>query len=126
MTAYDDSNLFARILRGEIPCSKVHETEHALAFRDINPQAPVHVLVIPKGPYVSWDDFAATAPPAAQAGYVAAIGETAKILGVDATGYRLITNHGEDAHQEVMHLHVHILAGGRLGPMVAGGLQPQA
>ena len=125
MTAYNDGNLFARILRGEIPCSKVHETEHALAFKDINPQAPVHVLVIPKGPYVSWDDFAAGAPPTAQAGYVAAIGETAKILGVDATGYRLITNHGEDAHQEVMHLHVHILAGGRLGPMVAGGLQPQ-
>ena len=125
MTAYDDGNLFARILRGEIPCSRVHETEHALAFRDINPQAPVHVLVIPKGPYVSWADFAAGAPPAAQAGYVAAIGETAKILGVDATGYRLIANHGEDAHQEVMHLHVHILAGGQLGPMVAGGLQPQ-
>lgn len=125
MTAYDDNNLFARILRGEIPCSKVHETDHALAFRDINPQAPVHVLVIPKGPYVSWDDFAANAPPAAQAGYVAAIGETAKLLGVDATGYRLITNHGADAQQEVMHLHVHILAGGRLGPMVAGGLQPQ-
>ena len=125
MTAYDDNNLFARILRGEIPCSKVHETDHALAFRDINPQAPVHVLVIPKGPYVSWDDFAANAPPAVQAGYVAAIGETAKLLGVDATGYRLITNHGADAQQEVMHLHVHILAGAQLGPMVAGGLQPQ-
>lgn len=125
MTAYDDNNLFARILRGEIPCSKVHETEHALAFRDINPQAPVHVLVIPKGPYISWDDFAANAPPAVQAGYVAAIGETAKLLGVDATGYRLITNHGGDAQQEVMHLHVHILGGARLGPMVAGGLQPQ-
>ncbi len=125
MTAYDDSNLFARILRGEIPCTKVHETGHALAFKDINPQAPVHVLVIPKGPYVSWADFAANAPPAAQAGYVAAIGETAALLGVDATGYRLITNHGDDAQQEVMHLHVHILAGAQLGPMVAGGLQPQ-
>lgn len=120
MTAYDDGNPFAGILRGEIPCDRVHETEHALAFRDINPQAPVHVLVIPKGRYVSWDDFSANAPAAVQAGYVAAIGETARALGVEATGYRLLTNHGEDASQDVMHLHVHILAGAPLGPMLAG------
>ncbi len=118
MTGYDHDNLFARILRGEIPCDKVHETEHALAFRDIRPQAPVHVLVIPKGPYVSWDDFSANAPAAEQAGYVAAIGETARILGVDATGYRLLANHGADAQQEVMHLHVHVLAGAVLGPVL--------
>lgn len=118
MTAYDDDNLFARILRGEIPCDKVHETEHALAFRDIRPQAPVHVLVIPKGPYVSWDDFSANASAAERAGYVAAIGETARILGVDATGYRLLANHGADAQQEVMHLHVHVVAGTVLGPML--------
>ena len=114
---YDDGNLFAKILRGEIPCDKVHETEHALAFRDINPQAPVHVLVVPKGSYVSWDDFSAEASPEVQAGYAAAIGETARVLGVHETGYRLIANHGNDAHQEVPHLHTHILAGEPLGPM---------
>ncbi len=122
--AYDNQNIFAKILRGEIPCTRVHETEHALAFRDINPQAPVHVLVIPKGPYVSWDDFAANAPAAEQADFVAAIGATARVLGVDAGGYRLIANHGRDSHQEVFHLHVHILAGEPLGPMLEGGHLP--
>ena len=122
--AYDSQNVFAKILRGEIPCSKVHETDHALAFRDINPQASVHVLVIPKGPYVSWDDFAANAPAKEQADFVAAIGATARLLGVDKAGYRLIANHGGDSHQEVFHLHVHILAGEPLGPMLEGGHLP--
>ena len=122
--AYDDQNIFAKILRGEIPCSKVYESDHALAFHDINPQAPVHVLVIPKGAYVSWADFSANAPAELQAGYVAAIGETARVLGVDATGYRLIANHGRDSHQEVFHLHTHILAGEPLGPMLEGGHLP--
>ncbi|MEX2454213.1 MAG: histidine triad nucleotide-binding protein [Rhodospirillaceae bacterium] len=122
--AYDDQNIFAKILRGEIPCTRVHETAHSLSFRDINPQAPVHVLVIPKGAYVSWDDFAAEASPEEQADYVAAIGATARALGVAAGGYRLIANHGRDAHQEVFHLHTHILAGERLGAMLEGGHLP--
>jgi len=122
--AYDTENVFAKILRGEIPCSKVHETDHALAFQDINPQANVHVLVIPKGAYVSWDDFSANASATEQADYVAAIGATARELGVDKTGYRLLANHGRDSHQEVPHLHVHILAGQPLGPMLEGGDLP--
>jgi len=122
--AYDTENVFAKILRGEIPCSKVHETDHALAFQDINPQAKVHVLVIPKGAYVSWDDFSANASATEQADYVAAIGAPARELGVDKTGYRLLANHGRDSHQEVPHLHVHILAGQPLGPMLEGGDLP--
>jgi len=122
--AYDTENVFAKILRGEIPCSKVHETDHALAFQDINPQAKVHVLVIPKGAYVSWDDFSANASATEQADYVAAIGATARELGVHKTGYRLLANHGRDSHQEVPHLHVHILAGQPLGPMLEGGDLP--
>jgi len=121
---YDDQNVFAKILREELPCNKVHETEHALAFQDIAPQAAVHVLVIPKGAYVSWDDFAANAGPEEQAGYVATIGATARALGVDKSGYRLLANHGHDSHQEVPHLHVHILAGQPLGPMLEDGDQP--
>lgn len=116
--AYDDGNVFARILRGEIPCSKVYENEHALAFRDIEPQAPVHVLVIPKGRYVSIDDFGTQATPAEQAGFLRAIAETAKQLGVGTDGYRILANHGHDAHQEVPHFHVHIFAGRELGPML--------
>ena len=116
--SYDDNNVFAKILRGEIPCKKVHETEHALAFHDINPQAPVHVLVIPKGRYVGMDDFAANATPAEQAGLVRAIGETARILGVDKDGYRTLANYGRHGHQEVPHLHFHIFAGRQLGRML--------
>ena len=116
---YDDNNIFARILRGEIPCKRVHETPHALAFHDINPQAPTHVLVIPKGPYRSWADFSATAPDAEIAGFVRAVGETAKLLGLEAPGYRLLANAGVDAHQEVPHLHVHVFGGKALGPMLA-------
>ncbi|TVR83984.1 MAG: histidine triad nucleotide-binding protein [Rhodospirillales bacterium] len=116
--AYDESNVFAKMLRGEIPCNKVYEDDYALAFHDIHPQAPVHVLVIPKGPYVSMDDFTQDAPAEAVAGFFKAIGAAARQLGVDQTGYRIVANTGKDAHQEVMHFHVHIFAGGRLGPML--------
>ncbi|MEE2996050.1 MAG: HIT domain-containing protein [Pseudomonadota bacterium] len=122
--AYDDQNVFAKILRGELPCNRVYETDHALAFQDIAPQAQVHVLVIPKGPYLSWDDFSANASAAEQADYVVAIGATARELGVNISGYRLLANHGRDAHQEVPHLHVHILAGQPLGPMLEDGNLP--
>ena len=116
--SYDPTNIFARILRGEIPCSKAHETEHALAFHDIAPQAPVHVLVIPKGSYVSSDDFHDRAGDAEIAGFWRAVGETARALGVDRNGYRLLANHGRDARQEVPHFHVHICAGADLGRMI--------
>lgn len=116
--AYDRNNIFARILRGEIPCSKVMENEHALAFHDINPQAPIHILVIPKGAYVSFDDFSATATPDEIAGFVRAVGEVARTQGVAVSGYRLLANHGSDAHQEVSHFHVHIFGGRRLGRML--------
>jgi len=116
--AYDKDNIFARILRGEIPCKRVHETDHALAFHDINPQAPVHVLVIPKGPYRSWADFSAGASEAEIVGFVRAVGEVAKLLELEAPGYRLLANAGLDAHQEVPHLHVHLFGGRPLGPML--------
>lgn len=116
---YDDSNIFARILRGEIPCQRVHETPHALAFHDINPQAPTHVLVIPRRPWRSWADFSAHASEAEIAGFVRAVGETARLLGLEVPGYRLLANAGLDAHQEVPHLHVHIFGGRPLGPMLA-------
>lgn len=108
--AYDDQNIFAKILRGEIPCKKVYEDDHALAFHDINPLAPVHVLVIPKGAYVSMDDFSAKATDAEIAGFVRAVGHVARELGVTESGYRILANHGRDAHQEVPHLHIHIFA----------------
>ena len=116
---YDEGNIFARILRGEIPCKRVHETPHALAFHDLNPQAPTHVLVIPKGPYRSWADFSATASDAEIAGFVRAVGEAAKLLELEEPGYRLLANAGTDAHQEVPHLHVHVFGGRALGPMLA-------
>jgi histidine triad (HIT) family protein len=116
---YDESNIFARILRGEIPCSKVYEDEHALAFNDINPQAPTHILVIPKGPYVSWDDFSDRGSAEEIAGFVRAVGKVAREAGLVQPGYRLLANTGRDSHQEVPHLHVHIFAGGALGPMLA-------
>ncbi len=108
---YDDSNIFARILRGEIPCRKVFEDEFALAFHDINPQAPVHILVIPKGRYVSWDDFAATADDAMIAGFVRAVGTVARDNGLVEPGYRMLANVGQHGHQEVPHLHVHLFGG---------------
>ena len=116
---YDDTNIFARILRGEIPAARVYEDDHALAFNDINPQAPTHVLVIPKGRYVSWDDFSVRASDAEIAGFIRAVGTVARAAGLVTPGYRLLANIGHDAHQEVPHLHVHILAGRPLGPMLA-------
>jgi histidine triad (HIT) family protein len=116
---YDDSNVFAKILRGEIPAKRVYEDEHALAFHDITPWAPTHILVIPKGAYVSWDDFSARATEAEIAGYVRAVGQVARDQGLVAPGYRLLANTGPDSHAEVPHLHVHILAGRPLGPMLA-------
>jgi histidine triad (HIT) family protein len=115
---YDPDNIFARILRGEIPCAKVYEDEWALAFNDIRPQAPTHVLVIPKSAYVSWDDFSANASAEEIAGYVRAIGIVARQLGVVESGYRLLSNAGLNSHQEVPHLHVHLFAGRKLGPML--------
>jgi histidine triad (HIT) family protein len=119
---YDDQNIFAKILRAEIACTKVFETEHTLAFNDISEQAPHHVLVIPKGPYVCYDHFAAKASDAEIIDYTRAIGAICKQLGLEpgdgGDGYRLIANSGNDAVQEVMHLHVHILAGRMLGRML--------
>ncbi len=116
---YDDQNIFAKILRGEIPCNKVHEDDHVLAFEDINPQAPTHVLVIPKGAYVSWDDFSAQADDAEIAGFVRGVGHVARMLGLVEPGYRLLANVGHHGHQEVPHLHVHLFGGQPLGPMLA-------
>ena len=115
---YDDTNIFARILRGELPASRVYEDEHALAFHDINRQAPTHILVVPKGAYVSWDDFSARASDAEIAGFVRAVGTVAREAGLVAPGYRLLANTGIDSHQEVPHLHVHVFAGRRLGRML--------
>jgi diadenosine tetraphosphate (Ap4A) HIT family hydrolase len=116
---YDESNIFARILRGEIPARKVYEDEHAFAFHDIHPQAPVHILVIPKGAYVSWDDFSERAPAEEIAGFVRAVGRIAREQGLVAPGYRLLANVGMNSGQEVPHLHVHLFGGRPLGPMLA-------
>lgn len=116
---YDENNIFARILRGEIPCRKVHENAFALAFHDINPQADVHVLVIPKGPYVSFADFCADAPDALVTGFFRTVAEVAQELGLVESGYRLLANSGVHAHQEVPHFHVHLFGGHALGPMLA-------
>ena len=115
---YDDSNIFARILRGEIPCKKVYEDEWALAFHDINPQAPNHVLVLPKGKYCSLADFSASAGEAEVAGFVRAVGKVAQLLGLEAPGYRVLFNMGADSGQEVPHLHAHIFGGRKLGRML--------
>ncbi len=116
---YDDENIFAKILRGEIPSRRVYEDAHAIAFHDINPQAPTHILVIPRGRYVSWDDFSARATDAEIGGFVRAVGTVARAAGLVAPGYRLLANTGLAAHQEVPHLHVHIFAGRPLGPLLA-------
>jgi diadenosine tetraphosphate (Ap4A) HIT family hydrolase len=117
--AYDRTNIFARILRGEIPCNKVYEDEFALAFHDIHPQAPVHVLVIPKGEFVALADFCATAPSSLIEGYFRAVGQVAGQLGLVEPGFRALFNAGANAGQEVPHLHVHLLGGKALGPMLA-------
>jgi histidine triad (HIT) family protein len=116
--AYDENNIFAKIIRGEIPCNKVYEDDYALAFHDINPQTPTHVLVIPKGPYVSSDDFSEKASDAEIAGLMRAVGKVARDLGAVAGGYRMLSNHGRDAHQEVPHFHIHVFAGKDLGRMI--------
>jgi len=116
---YDDGNIFARILRGEIPASRVYEDEHVLAFNDINPLSPTHILVIPKGPYVSWDDFSERAGSDEIVAFVRAVGKIAREAGLVDGGYRLLANAGIDAGQEVPHLHVHVFAGRPLGPMLA-------
>ena len=116
---YDDTNIFARILRGELPSRRVYENEHALAFHDVNPQAPVHVLVIPKTQHVSLADFAAHASAETVAGFFRAVAAVAQELGLEDPGYRILANMGRDAHQEVPHFHVHIFGGRPLGPMLA-------
>jgi diadenosine tetraphosphate (Ap4A) HIT family hydrolase len=116
---YDDSNIFARILRGELPANTVYEDEHVLAFHDVNPQAAVHILVIPKGKYVSWDDFSERASEAEIAGFVRAVGKVARDAGMVVQGYRLLANIGKRSGQEVAHLHVHIFGGQPLGPMLS-------
>jgi diadenosine tetraphosphate (Ap4A) HIT family hydrolase len=115
---YDENNIFARILRDEIPSKRVYEDEHALAFHDINPLAPTHILVIPKGPYVSWDDFSARGSDAEIAGFVRAVGKVAREAGLVEDGYRLLANTGPNSGQEVPHLHVHIFGGRPLGRMI--------
>lgn len=115
---YDDRNIFAKILRGEIPCQRVYEDEFSLAFHDINPQAPIHILVIPKGDYVSWDDFSARAGDAEIAGFIRAVGHVAREQGLVEPGYRLLANTGPNSHQEVPHLHVHVFGGRPMGPML--------
>jgi diadenosine tetraphosphate (Ap4A) HIT family hydrolase len=117
---YDDQNIFARILRGEIPSRKVYEDGYALAFHDINPQAPTHVLVIPKGPFCSFADFSAKASADEIVGFIRAVGTIAKDLGLEAPGYRLLANMGDHGGQEVPHFHVHLFGGRPLGRMIAG------
>ncbi len=116
---YDDDNIFARILRGELPCNKVYEDEWSLAFHDIRPQAPVHVLVIPKGRWVGWEDFTAAASSDEIAGFTRAIGTVTRELGLAEPGYRLMVNMGQHGHQEVPHLHVHIFGGRQFRLMIA-------
>jgi len=117
--AYDPNNIFAKILRGEAPCTKVYEDEFALAFYDIHPDAPVHVLVVPKGQYASFDDFAGFAPAEMVKGFFVAVRRVAAQLGLTENGYRIISNHGPHANQVVHHFHVHILGGRPLGGLVA-------
>ena len=118
-TVYDPNNIFARILRGEIPCRKVYEDDHALAFHDIAPQAPVHVLVIPRGRYVSLADFAGKASEGEIAGFWRAVAKVARDLGLEQPGYRILSNMGENAGQEVPHFHVHLFGGRPLGRMLS-------
>ena len=115
---YDDRNIFAKILRGEIPNRTVYEDDFALAFHDIAPQAPVHILVIPKGPYVSWDDFTAKATDSEITGFIRAVGHVARTAGLVEPGYRLLANIGQHGHQEVPHLHVHLFGGQQFGAML--------
>ncbi|MBS7668556.1 histidine triad nucleotide-binding protein [Croceicoccus gelatinilyticus] len=115
---YDDNNIFAKILRGELPCTKVYEDEWAFAFEDIAPVAPIHILVVPKGKYVSWDDFSVNAPADEIAGFVRAVGKIAREKNLVEVGYRLINNIGPNGGQIVPHLHVHLMGGRVMGPML--------
>jgi len=117
--AYDTNNVFAKILRGEIPCDKVYEDDLTLAFNDIDPQAPHHVLVIPKGEYTSMADFSNNASDEEISGLIRAVGHVARVLGLEDPGFRILANHGDDAGQEVPHLHIHIFGGKKLGPMLS-------
>jgi diadenosine tetraphosphate (Ap4A) HIT family hydrolase len=116
--AYDDQNIFAKIIRKEIPCNAVFENDHVLAFNDIAPKAPVHILVIPKQAYISFNDFGQNASSDEQHAFFQAVSRIAREHGLDKTGYRMIANHGKDSGQEVDHFHVHILGGCPLGPML--------
>lgn len=118
--SYDSNNIFARIIRGDIPCKKVYEDDQVLAFHDIAPAAPIHVLVLPKGDYISFDDFAVKASADTVKRFFATVQQIAAELGLDDTGYRLIANHGSDASQSVPHFHVHILGGRALGGLLPG------
>ena len=118
---YDPENIFAKILRGEIPSTNLYEDDYAYALPDINPQAPTHVLVIPKGAYVSNDDFTAGASDAEVTGFFRAVGHVARELGVAEPGYRMLANTGDEGGQEVPHFHVHICGGRRLGRMIQAG-----
>lgn len=115
---YNSQNIFAKILRGEIPCQKFYEDEAVLCFPDINPLAPIHLLIIPKKPYISFHDFSSNAAALELASFFQAVGRIAAKAGIETTGYRLIANHGHDAHQEVPHFHMHMLGGGSLGSMI--------
>ena len=115
---YDDNNIFAKILRGEIPCKKIYEDSHTLAFEDIHPQAPVHTLVIPKGKYISMKDFSENATDAEIGALIRAVGKVAELKGVKDSGYRILANAGLNSHQEVPHLHIHVFGGKPLGPML--------
>ena len=117
--AYDKNNIFAKILRGEIPCEAIDEDEYTLSFADINPQAPVHILVIPKGAYTDWSDFAIHASGEEISAFLKAISRVAELTGIGETGYRVISNIGRNGHQEVPHLHMHVLGGAPVGPLVA-------
>lgn len=116
--AYDPGNIFARILRKEIPARTIYEDDFALAFHDIAPQAPIHVLVIPKGPYVSIADFGATASPEEITGFWRAVSKITKEQGLTREGFRLISNSGPNSGQEVPHFHVHLFGGAALGPLL--------
>ena len=116
--SYDDQNIFAKILRGELPCDKVYENDHALAFRDIAPQAPVHVLVIPKGSYTSYVEFTEQASDAELVGFMRAVGAVAVKLGIAGAGSRILSNQGGNGQQEVPHFHLHVFAGKNLGRMI--------
>ena len=116
---YDTNNIFARILRGEIPSKRLFENDFAIAFHDIAPQAPIHVLVIPRGPYISLADFTAKATDAEIAGFFRAVAEVARQLELESPGYRILSNMGEHSGQEVPHLHVHLFGGKPLGPMLS-------